>query len=76
MTELEVAKWVVTAVLAGFIWFLKRTIDLNDSKIKSMEEEIKNIRENFLHKNDFVQFKTELREMFAELKQDIRELKK
>lgn len=76
MTELEVAKWVLMAVLGGFIFFLKRTIDLNDKKITGLEDEIKNIRENFLHKSDFQQFKNELREMFTELKQDIRELKK
>jgi hypothetical protein len=82
MTELEIARWVVYAVMGLAIWFLKRTVDGYDDKFKTIEsnrteqsKEIAEIRRDYLHRDDFREFKNELRGMFEELKVDIKELK-
>jgi len=76
MIEAEVIKWVVMAGLGGLVWFLKRTIDNNDTEVKSLKHEVQLIKEQYLHKNDFKDFKVELRGMFEELRMDIRSIQK
>jgi len=82
MSELEIAKWIAMAILSGFVWFLRRTVDSYDNKFTSMEnklkateESINKIKQDYLHRDDFKEFKIELRLMFEDLKQDIRALK-
>lgn len=62
---------------------MKRSIDENDAKIRDLQESHKAIvldlqttKQNYLHKDDFKDFKIELRGMFEEIKQDIRSLQK
>lgn len=74
--ELEVIKWVAMSVMGLAMWFLKRTIDSYDEKIKVIEQQITTIQRDYLHRDDFKEFKLELRAMFDEIKADIRELKK
>lgn len=76
MSELEVVKWIVTAGLGGLVWFMKRTIDLNDAEVKALQQEVKQIKAQYLHKDDFKDFKVELRNMFDELRADIRSIQK
>jgi hypothetical protein len=45
--------------------------DVEDVKLN-----IQKIKQDYLHKEDFKEFKTELRGMFEEIKQDIRALPK
>jgi hypothetical protein len=80
--ELEIVKWFVFAGLGLAIYFLKRTIELNDSKIKDLETKLlavtleqQTIKQEYLHKSDFKEFKTELRGWFDEMKLDIRSLR-
>jgi hypothetical protein len=72
--EIEVLKWIVFSIMGLTIWFLKRTIDGYDKKIKSIEDELAQVRKDYLHRDDFKEFKIELRLMFEDLKQDIRAL--
>lgn len=76
MSEVELAKWLINAALGGLIWFMKRTIDSQDKRIETLEKNHQGFRDDYLHKNDFKDFKIELRSMFEEIKTDIRELKK
>lgn len=76
MTEAELAKWVIVTVLSLVVWFMKRTIDTQDARLKELEAQQQQFRSDYLHKNDFKEFKIELRTMFEEIKTDIRELKK
>lgn len=76
MTETEVVKWVIVSALSFVVWFMKRTIDTQDAKLKELEANQQKFRDDYLHKNDFKDFKVELRSMFEEIKTDIRELKK
>lgn len=74
MAEIELIKWAVFAVFGGFTWFLKRTLDMAETRIKTLETELALVKNDYLHKNDFREFKTELRSMFEEIRTDIREL--
>lgn len=76
MTELEIIKWVVFGLMGLAVWYTKRTIDDYEKRISSLEEEQDRIKSNYLHKDDFREFKQELRGMFEELKADIRSLQK
>ena len=75
MTETELVKWILMAALSGVVWFMKRTIDQQDAAIKTLQTEQTRIKEEYLHKSDFKEFKNELRGMFEEIKQDIRTLR-
>jgi restriction endonuclease S subunit len=74
--DYEIVKWAITGIIGIIVWFLKRTIDKQDSRIDSLDKEQRTFREDYLHKNDFKDFKIEIRGMFEEIKTDIRELKK
>lgn len=83
ITELEIARWIVFGLMAAAVWFLKRTQESNEAKIKATEERIhelekatQEIKADYLHKSDFKDFKSELRSMFEEIRQDIRSLQK
>jgi len=76
MSEVELAKWIITGALGLVVWFMKRTIDTQDKRIETLERAQVQFRDDYLHKNDFKDFKLELRAMFEEIKTDIRELKK
>ena len=76
MSEIELTKWILTAALTGWVWFMKRTIDATEQRMKDIEKKQERFRDDYLHKNDFKDFKIELRSMFEEIKTDIRELKK
>ncbi len=72
MTELEVVKWVVFGLMGVAVWFMKRTLDKTENKLADLDKDISIIRSEYLHKNDFKEFKMELRGMFEEIKKDIR----
>ncbi len=75
----EYVDFLLAAVstLAGVaMWFMKRTIDSQEQRISSLEKIQVEIKTDYLHKNEFKDFKLELREMFNEIKQDIKDLKK
>ena len=73
----------ITPIVAGFALFLlKRSVEQLDKDItelkaqhNSLQNDIQNIKSEYLHKNDFREFKVELREMFEELKSDIKGLR-
>lgn len=74
MSELEFIKWAVLALISIGGWFMKRTIDKAENRIDTLEKANQSIREEYLHKNDFREFKSELRSMFEEIKVDLKAL--
>jgi hypothetical protein len=74
MSELEFVKWAVFGLMGLGIWFMKRTLDKNEERLSATEKEIALIKSDYLHKNDFKDFKLELRSMFEEIRKDIRTL--
>lgn len=76
MTESEIVKWVILAALGGFQWFIRNMITSTQTDIANLKKDLDAVKKEYLHKDDFKEFKTELRGMFEEIKQDIRDLKK
>ena len=76
MTEAEILKWLIMLCLGGFVWFVKRTVSNAEDDIKSLKTELQTVKEKYLHKDDFRDFKLELRTMFEEIKNDIKSLRK
>lgn len=74
--EKEIIQWLVFAAFGGVTWFMKRDIDQKDKEVKELKQTVQQIKEQYLHKDDFKDFKTELRGMFDELRLDIRSLQK
>lgn len=80
--EIELLKWLVISLLGVSTYFLKRTVEQMDQTIKdyrlahtALQVDVQNIKNEYLHKNDFKDFKMELRSMFDDLKKDIKELR-
>ena len=67
MSEIEIAKWVVMTVMGIAVWFIKTTLT-------RLQDDVEMIKKDYLHKEDFKEFKIELRSMFDDLKKDIRSL--
>lgn len=62
---------------------MKRSITENDNKIRDLQvshkelaNELQHTKQTYLHKDDFKEFKIELRQMVEEIKTDIRSLHK
>ncbi len=70
--EAEFIKWAALAILGGFTYMMKRELNQKDEAIKELRDDIRNIKMSYLHKDDFKDFKIELRSMFDDLKKDIR----
>jgi len=76
MTEVEFVKWAMVGLLSLGVFFMKRTLDRIEKEQVDLKAEIQRVKEEYLHKNDFREFKTELRSMFEEIRADIRGLQK
>lgn len=71
VVETELIKYLITGALGIIVWFLKRTVDENATKVDNLKSEIDRIKMDYLLKIDFREFKTELRDMFEEIRKDI-----
>jgi hypothetical protein len=79
--EAYIAQTVVSLVLGMIVYFMKRTIETNEKAlaanvvaIDNLKAEIAVVKREYLHRDDFKEFKSELREMFQEIKEDIKTL--
>lgn len=79
--ETAVLVWLFPTVAAFALYLLKRNIDeldrtLNEHRVEMglLRVEIQNVKNEYLHKNDFKDFKAELRLMFEDLKSDIKNI--
>lgn len=83
MNEFQVISIYFLPIVAALaIYLLKRQVDQVDrqlvelkAKNELMRNDVQNIRTDYLHKNDFKDFKAELRAMFDDLKSDIKGLR-
>jgi hypothetical protein len=82
MLESSIIWWIASGIATFALYLLKRNIDEIDRTLINQEatllllrNEIQTIRNDYLHKNDFKEFKIELRVMFDELKSDIKGLR-
>ena len=75
MTELEIVKWIVYGIMGVGMWFMKRNIDRTDEALKELRYSQDDIRKTYTHKDDFKDFKVEIRGIFEEIKRDIKDIK-
>ena len=80
--DAEILRWLITGACTLVIGFFKYALDKQDDKMKVLEshldtvgKELQTVKQQYLHKDDFKEFKQELRNVFEEIKQDLRELK-
>ena len=76
MSELEFVKWAILGLMSLGVWFMKRTLDNMEKQVEENKKAIQQVREEYLHKSEFKDFKSELRNMFEEIRTDIRSLNK
>jgi hypothetical protein len=81
--DLDTFKWLIMFGLGIGGYLMKRSITENDNKIHDLQEsqkrtaaELQEIRHTHVHKDDFKDFKVELRGMFEEIRSDLRSLQK
>lgn len=75
METMEWAYLGVSTALGIIMWFLKRTITVNETNIENMRRELAEVKLTYLRKDDFKDFKQELRNQFDEVKEMIRDIK-
>ncbi len=71
----ELLKWGALAALGGFTYMLRRELDAQDKFNETLKREIQELKDSRVHKDDFKEFKIELRSWFEDLRQDIRTLR-
>ena len=67
LIELEVVKWVIMGALGFVVWWLKSTIT-------RLQDEVDKIKAEYLHKEDFREFKADLFNALNEIRRDVRRL--
>lgn len=72
--DAETVRWALTGLLGLIMWFGKQTLDDIKHEIVLLKEEDQSFKQNYIHKDNFKEFKEELRAMFAEMKSDIKEI--
>ena len=82
MMDTELLRWLITGACTLVLGFFKYALDKQDDKMKVLEKDLREtksdlqtVKQQYLHKDDFKEFKQELRNVFEEIKQDLRELK-
>lgn len=71
--DAELVRWLLTGLMGIIVWFTKRTIDGAERDVKQLRKDIDQVKLEYMHKSDFAEFKIELKDMFKEFKQDIKD---
>ena len=71
----ETIRWIFTGLMGVIMWFWKHNIDGNTTAVAMLKAEIQHLKDTRLHKDDFREFKHELRAQFEEIKIALKELK-
>ncbi len=74
-TLLELIRWGIMGFGALLMYLFKRTVDQNDVAVEKLKIELQDVKLKYLHRDDFKEFKSELRGLFEDLKKDIKELR-
>ncbi len=75
MTEAQILQWFVFGLMGVAVWFMKNNIMESKDRLTKLESELSSVKQNYLHRDDFKEFKVELRGMFEEIRKDIRSIK-
>jgi deoxyhypusine synthase len=61
-------------VFSGYAWFLKRIISRVEEDAEKLRGEVDHIKNHYLQREEFKEFKDEIRSLLQEIRQDIKEL--
>jgi hypothetical protein len=75
IVDAETVRWIIMGLMGAVMWFWRRSIDESEKQITLLKAEIQVLKDTRLHKDDFREFKVELRSQFEELKLAIKDLK-
>ena len=75
MSEAQILQWFVFGLMGVAVWFMKNNIMESKDRLTKLESELSSVKQNYLHRDDFKEFKVELRGMFEEIRKDIRSIK-
>ena len=75
MPNIEIIIFVANVIFGGLVWFLKRELTFSSERLLRLENEVNTMKSTYLHKDDFREFKQELKDMFEEIKRDIHSLR-
>jgi len=75
MTESQILQWFVFGLMGVAVWFMKNNIMESKDRLTKLESELSSVKQNYLPRDDFKEFKVELRGMFEEIRKDIRSIK-
>ncbi len=77
--EAQYLQFIITGLLGLAAFFLKKTLDDTQAQIKELKVqhlatqlELQTVKQQYLHRDDFREFKQELRGMFEALREDLR----
>lgn len=73
--DAEFIRWALMSAMGLVMWFGKRTIDTLERDVRALEVANVEIRSSYIHKDNFKEFKEELRSLLGEIKQDIKDIK-
>jgi hypothetical protein len=74
LTEMIFA--AVSGLFSIIFFFIRQTIVDMKSDIHETQQAVNDVKLNYLHRDDFKEFKIELRSMFEELKRDLKDFKR
>lgn len=74
MIDAETVRWALTGILGVIMFLWKRTIDDNKLSVAALQLDVQTLKDTRLHKDDFKDFKMELRTQFQDLKDAIKAL--
>lgn len=74
MAEASLIEFIFVGAVSLALFFMKRTLDSVEADLKESKAAITKIKEDYLQKEDFKEFKGELRSMFEEIRKDVRSL--
>jgi hypothetical protein len=72
----EIVFSTISGLFALIFFFVRQTIVDMKADIHESRQDLQNVKLNYLHRDDFRDFKDELRGWFSELKQDLKDFKR
>lgn len=72
MMDAVTIQYIFSGLLALVFWYHRKQVNDNERHIEQLQRDINNVKLEYIHKNDFREFKLELRNMFEDLKKDIK----
>ncbi len=72
-------QWILMGIMAavggGLMWFLQKTITDLETSIASNDNAIQKVRDDYVHKTEFRDWRDEFRQMLREIQLDVKALR-